>query len=211
MREGAGGAGGPGGDGGGDVREWEAVEAAAREVGPGAGGVLYLPYGAEAGERAPFADVHASAAWLGMSTSTTPAQLLRSVYEGLALAPRECQEALAHEGTLRVCGGAAASDLLCQTLADVTGSVAERPLAQEVGTRGAAAIALCAVSDTGLAGVSASPLGDTDVFRPDPALAAFHDAQFRTFTAVRDALRPGRPALRQLREPRRGAASPDVP
>lgn len=190
MREGAASA---------DVRDWDAVEAAAREVPPGAGGVLYLPYGAEAGERAPFADVNASAAWLGMSTGTTRAQLLRSVYEGLALALRECQQALEHQGTLRVCGGAASSDLLCQTLADVTQCVVERPLAQEVGTRGAAAIALWAISGAGLAEASASLLGASDVFRPDPDLATFHDTQFRTFTAVRDALRPGWPALRELR------------
>ncbi|GAA2071964.1 FGGY-family carbohydrate kinase [Streptomyces albiaxialis] len=177
---------------------WDAVEAEARAVPAGAGGVLYLPYGAEAGERAPFNDVHASAAWLGMSNRTTRGQLLRAVYEGIALNLRECRAALRHTGTLRVCGGAA-SDLLCQILADVTGGTVERPLAQEVGTRGAAALALAAVEGGGPVASASALLGDADVFTPDPAVAGLHAAQSETFTAVRDALRPRWPALRELR------------
>ncbi|MFG3252887.1 FGGY family carbohydrate kinase [Streptomyces sp. NPDC048172] len=183
-----------------DEGGWDAVEAEARAVPAGSGGVLYLPYGAEAGERAPFSDVHASAAWLGLSNGTTRGQLLRAVYEGIALGLRECRDALRHTGPLRVCGGAAASDLLCQILADVTGGAVERPLAQEVGTRGAAALALAALAGSGdLPAASAALLGDADVFTPDPAATALHDAQYATFTAVRDALRPGWPALRELR------------
>ncbi|PXY36720.1 FGGY family carbohydrate kinase [Prauserella flavalba] len=180
-------------------RSWEAIEAEARTVPPGAGGVLYLPYGAEAGERAPFTDPHASAGWLGLSTETTPAQLLRAVYEGLALSLRECREALGVTGTLRLCGGAATSGLLCQILADVTGCTVERASAGELGARGVAAHALAAVSGLDVPTAAERLLGELDVFRPDPGVRDVCDAQFATFVAVRDALRPQWPGLRALR------------
>ncbi|MBK1782691.1 FGGY family carbohydrate kinase [Prauserella cavernicola] len=182
--------------------DWDTIERQAGAVPPGAGGVLYLPYGAESGERAPFADVHASAAWLGLSTETGAGQLLRAVYEGLALSLRECRDALGApgaNGTIRLCGGAATSGLLCQIVADVTGAVVERAVAAEPGARGAAALALRALSGTGLAEAAAAFVGELDVFTPDPEATAAHDAQFRTFTAVRDAVRPHWPALRALR------------
>lgn len=178
---------------------WDPVEAEASSVPAGAGGVLYLPYGAEAGERAPFTDVHASASWLGLSTETTPAQLLRAVYEGLALSLRECQEALGIRGTVRLCGGAATSDLFCRSLADVTGCTVERASAGELGARGVAAHALAAVSDLDLPAAAARLLGRLEVFEPDPNVRDTHDAQFGTFLAVRDAIRPHWRDLRALR------------
>ncbi|WP_052371758.1 FGGY family carbohydrate kinase [Amycolatopsis taiwanensis] len=180
---------------------WHEIEAEARTVGPGAGGVLYLPYGAESGERAPFSDVHASAGWLGLSTATTAAQLLRAVYEGLALSLRECREALAVKGNIRLCGGAAASSLLCQVLADVTGCTIERATADELGARGVGAVGLAALaSSPDVAGAAARLLGELDVFEPDPAAAAFHDRQYATFLAIRDSVRPHWPELRTLRQ-----------
>lgn len=190
-------------------RGWEAVEREAASVPAGAGGVLYLPYGAEAGERAPFTDVHASASWLGLSTETTPAQLLRAVYEGLALSLRECQEALGVSGTLRLCGGAATSGLLCQVLADVTGCTIERASAGELGARGVAAHALAAVAGIDVPAAAARLLGDLEVFEPDPDVRHVHDAQFAAFVAVRDAIRPHWPGLRALRTAGAGAPMPD--
>ncbi|MBB3665157.1 sugar (pentulose or hexulose) kinase [Prauserella sediminis] len=180
-------------------QSWEAVEAEARAVSAGAGGVLYLPYGAEAGERAPFADPHASASWLGLSTETTPGQLLRAVYEGIAFSLRECQEALGVGGTLRLCGGAATSGLLCQILADITGCTIERASAAELGARGVAAHALAAITGTEVQAAAARLLGELDVFRPDPGLRTAYETRFAAFVAVRDAIRPHWPDLRGLR------------
>lgn len=179
---------------------WDEIEAAAREVPAGAGGVLYLPYAAEAGERAPFSDVHASASWLGLSARTTAAQLLRAVYEGVAFSLRECQEALGVEGRIRLCGGAATSGLLCQILADVTSCTVERAQATELGARGVAALAHTAASPgLDLRAAAENLLGEVDTFSPSPRTAALYDAQFRTFTDVRDAIRPHWPQLRNLR------------
>lgn len=179
---------------------WAGVEELAHAAGPGAGGVIYLPYGSPNGERAPFVDRAASASWVGMSVRTTPGQLLRAVYEGLALTLRECLGDPVEGRVLRIAGGSASSDLLCQVLADVSGQLVERSTAPELGARGVAALAMVTgglavdLDDalTALARPAAS-------FRPDPRVRDLHDRQAHTFAAARDALRPIWPSLRELR------------
>ncbi|PPF73446.1 FGGY family carbohydrate kinase [Pseudoclavibacter sp. Z016] len=180
---------------------WAAVELQADVVPPGSGGVIYLPYGAPSGERAPFFDPAASAGWLGMSITTTPAQLLRSVYEGLAYALTECLDMLGLDGDLLVCGGGSESNLLCSVLADVSGRSIVRQQAPEVGARGAATLAL-------LAGEHASSLEDavhmlapaSSTFTPSRERAEIYRDAYTTFIETRDALRPVWPQLRALRE-----------
>ena len=89
---------------------------------PGSGGVLFLPY--LNGERVPFRNEHARGCFVGMNPSTVRADLLRSVLEGVAFNMKlifdEAREyVIIDEMTLL--GGAAASDLFAQMLADVYG------------------------------------------------------------------------------------------
>lgn len=170
--------------------EWARVEAAARDAGPGAGGVLYLPYAADGGERAPFVDPDASAGWLGTSVRTTPGQLLRAVYEGIALSLRECMAALDVGDTVRLCGGGATSALLCQVIADVTGRTVDGGEVAEVGALGVAALA---AEHAGL-DPSGWPL-HTRRYSPEPAARRHYDERYAAFVAVRDALRPHWPRL----------------
>ena len=121
---------------------WETIEARARLSRPGANGVVYLPYASPGGERAPFVDTNASASWMGMSLTTTPEDVLRSVYEGVALSLADCVAHLAMTGDLVVSGGGFRSDLVCEILADVTGQCVVRQSAPEAGARGAAVLAL---------------------------------------------------------------------
>lgn len=192
--------------------DWVVVEKQAVAVPPGSGGVLYLPYGAPSGERAPFFAPDASASWLGMSVTTTAAQLLRSVYEGLAFSLRESTEALGIEGPLLVCGGGSESDLLCAILADVTARDIVRQDEPEVGARGVAMIAMAAVAladDLRDAAQRLRP--STTTFRPDPLRVALYEEAFTLFITTRDALRPHWPGLRQLREHAGSAASSGSP
>ncbi|WP_020501381.1 FGGY family carbohydrate kinase [Sciscionella marina] len=182
-------------------RSWTAVEAEAARVPPGADGVLYLPYGAQSGERAPFHAPEASAGWLGLSTSTSGAALLRAVYEGLAFSLRECQEALGGTGPLRLCGGATTSSLLCQTIAEVTGTTVYRATDEETGARGAAAIALSATEGTELARTAAKLRGEPRRFEPAEERTTDYERRYRIFRSVRDALRPQWSELRKLRGP----------
>jgi len=170
-----------GGWGGGRAEaEREAIEA-----NPGAGGVLYLPYAADGGERAPFVDANASAAWLGTTVRTTRGELLRAVYEGLAMSLRECMDMLNPSGPVRLCGGGATSALLCQILADVTGRTIDRSDIEEVGAHGVAALA---ATHAGLA--LEHWAAGSHSYLPDPALARFYAERFAAFVRVRDAIRP---------------------
>lgn len=185
-------------------RGWSDLERLARTAPPGSGGVIYLPYGSPSGERAPFVDAAASASWVGMNVTTTPAQLLRSVFEGLAFSVAECLDLLDAAERVPVCGGGARSDLLCQLLADVSGRTIVRTTDPEVGARGAATVALVAA---GLAvdleaAVRVFP-ADAVEFAPRPS-AALSSAR-EVFARVRAALRPEWPALRAL-----GRVTPDA-
>ena len=88
-----------------------------------ASGVFFLPYLSPAGERSPFLAPEARGSFHGLTLATTRGDLARAVYEGLCFVIRECLQAAAgdtlHE--VRVCGGGAASDDWCQTIADVLG------------------------------------------------------------------------------------------
>ncbi|MGL4859374.1 MAG: FGGY-family carbohydrate kinase, partial [Enterobacteriaceae bacterium] len=100
------------------------LEQQAATVPAGCDGVLFLPY--LMGERTPLWDPLASGTFLGLSLFHHKGHLYRAVLEGVAFALRdniECgkQGAAALEERLIVVGGAAASDLWMQIIADITG------------------------------------------------------------------------------------------
>lgn len=94
-----------------------------REIGPGADGLLFLPF--LLGERAPIWDSHSSAAFVGLQQQHTPAHLVRSVVEGVCFALRSVLEPLEQAAgavdTLHLSGGFTRSDAALQVLADCLG------------------------------------------------------------------------------------------
>jgi sugar (pentulose or hexulose) kinase len=179
-------------------QNWADVEAEASSSGPG--GVVYLPYGALSGERAPFVDAAASAALLGLSVTTTRAQLLSAVYHGIAMSLRECTEVLGIDRPLSIGGGGATSKLLCQAIADATGRPTARLPGVEVGARGAGALALVGAGLAEDVGAAVTKLADhVETHEPDLARRAYYDDQFAAFRAARDAIRPVWPVLRNLK------------
>lgn len=185
-----------------DTLEWEEVERLVEAQPAGAGGVLYLPYASVSGERAPFVDTNASASWLNLSVRTSAGEMLRAVYEGIALSMRECMDALGVASTepVRLCGGGARSALVCQILADVTGRSVERSTFTELGVRGVAALALVATGHAEDLRAALGSFGDTTRrFDPNIEVRALHDSQAAVFTAVRDAIRSQWAPMRDLR------------
>ena len=83
----------------------------ALEADPGSGGLLFYPY--LMGERAPIWKDYARSMFIGMSISTTRAEMARSVFEGTAFALRHVIETIgkagAGAGMLRITGGGAKS------------------------------------------------------------------------------------------------------
>lgn len=108
------------------------------------GGVVLVP--AFTGLGAPYWDPDARGTILGLSRGTTAAHIARATLEGIALQvadvltamERDCSKRIA---TLRVDGGACASDLLMQLQADFLGVSVERPKNIETTALGAAMLA----------------------------------------------------------------------
>ncbi len=86
-------------------------------------GVIFLPY--LSGERSPHNDVNAKGAFIGLSATTSRADMSRAVMEGVAFALRDCLEVARQNGVVvqstNLCGGGAKSETWRQICADVFG------------------------------------------------------------------------------------------
>ncbi len=126
------------------------VNALAASV-PDSGGVVVVP--AFAGLGAPWWDPHARGAVLGLTRGSTKAHFARATLEGIAQQVADLVEAIEQGGvriaSLRVDGGAAASDLLMQMQADLLGRAVVRPKVLETTAMGAAMLALRGISGAG--------------------------------------------------------------
>lgn len=109
-----------------------------------AGGVVLVP--AFTGLGSPYWDASARGTLLGMTRGTTDAHIARATLEGIACQVVDLATAMERDSghritTLRVDGGAAASDLLMQIQADLLGVRVERPRNVETTAIGAAMMA----------------------------------------------------------------------
>lgn len=116
---------------------------------PGANGVVFLPF--LAGERAPLWNHDVRGAFVGLALEHTSSDLARAVVEGSALALRLLLDAVVSAGAkveeLRVSGGPAASHLLNQAKADITGLPVAVPMVTEAALLGNA---ICAAVGAGI-------------------------------------------------------------
>lgn len=99
------------------------LEKAAQAIPAGSEGLLMLPY--FMGERTPIWDSKARGALLGLTVKHTTAHLYRALMESVGYALRHVMESSgfqsARDAACRIVGGAAASGLWVQILADITG------------------------------------------------------------------------------------------
>jgi glycerol kinase len=105
-------------------------------------GVVFVP--ALTGLGAPHWDPHARGTILGITRGTTRAHLVRATLEAIAFEVRDVLETMPETSSmtsLRVDGGAAANDLLCQLQADQVAVAVERPEIVETTALGAAFLA----------------------------------------------------------------------
>jgi glycerol kinase len=138
-------------------------------------GVVFVP--ALTGLGAPHWDPHARGTILGLTRGTTRAHLVRATLEAITFEVRDVIDTMPSVASMRVDGGAAANDLLCQLQADLLGVAVERPKIVETTALGAAF----------MAGLGTGVWDSTDdlrsswqldrSFTPDP------DAKDRTATA----------------------------
>ncbi|HEU5193290.1 MAG TPA: glycerol kinase GlpK [Methylomirabilota bacterium] len=164
-------------DGLGLVRQAAETQALAESV-EDTGGVYFVP--AFVGLGAPYWDQYARGTIVGVTRGTTRAHLVRAALEAIAWQSRDVLEAMAADArtrlpALKVDGGAAANDFLCQFQADVLDTAVVRPRIIETTALGAAY----------LAGLGAG------VWRSLDTLAERHPID-RTFTPRMDAARRAR-------------------
>lgn len=134
-------------DGLGLIASASETEALARSV-PDSGGVRFVP--ALSGLGAPHWAPDARGLITGLTAGTTKAHLVRATLEAMGEQTADLLAALAADGvpvasppaaSLRVDGGMAANDWLCQDIADATGVALSRPRVIETTALGAAMLA----------------------------------------------------------------------
>ena len=123
-----------------DAAETEAMALAVKDT----GGVYFVP--AFVGLGAPHWDAYARGTIVGITRGTNRHHLVRAALESIAYQTRAVVDAMAHDSgirpeVLRVDGGAARNDFLCQFQADILGIPVERPATTESTALGAAYLA----------------------------------------------------------------------
>jgi len=156
-------------------------------VEPGSGRVLFTPW--LNGERTPVDDHTIRGGFHNLSLSTSRAQMVRAVYEGVAFNSKWLLEAVERFAgrnfdSMAFIGGGANSEQWCQIHADVLGreirQIADPVLAN---VRGAALVTLMAL---GRVTVDEIP-GMVEVrrtFTPDPAVGTVYDHLYAEFVAL---------------------------
>jgi xylulokinase len=152
---------------------------------PGSNGVLFFPW--LNGERTPVDDHRIRGGWINLGLGTKRADLVRAVFEGVALNARwmlvYAEKFTKHRfDALTFIGGGAQSALWCQILADVL----DRPIRQAAeprlaNVRGAAFCAAVALGELRWEDIPAK-VEIAATYRPDPANRGAYDALFDAFT-----------------------------
>ncbi len=152
--------------------------------------ILYLPY--LGGERAPFSDPLARAAFIGMGRNAERGDMYRATLEGVAYAYAHALDALLPErpGAFVLTGGGTRSQVWCQLFADILGlPVAIADDAENVSLRGA----LLAVRFESGCLKSYTPAGyfsTRTILTPNADLLARYAQKYALFRAAYPALKP---------------------
>ena len=168
------------------------LTAEAERWGPGADGLVFLPY--LQGERTPHADPFARGSFTGLSLTHDRGALVRAVLEGVAYGLRDSLELLRGLGvrpeSARVSGGGARSELWLRIVASVLGVPLERPVVEEGAAYGAALLgAVAAGVFAGVEEAVAACVRVRETVEPDPAWQAVYEEGYPRFRALYPALR----------------------
>lgn len=174
-------------------RAFGELVAEAGEVGPGADGLLFLPY--LSGERTPHNDPAAAGAFVGLTARHDLAHLTRAVLEGVAFGLKDGLDVmtgagLGAPGSIRATGGGTQSPLWRQILADVLGADIAVARVAEGAATGAAMLAAVGAGEYDSVGAAVASMVDVEVTeRPSDAVGVYRDLHDR-FRALYPALAP---------------------
>jgi len=167
------------------------IESEAALAQPGSGGVVYHPYLSDAGEKAPFVDPTARAGFVGLDSSHSREHLLRAVYEGVALALRDCAEHLPGDtDRVAMSGGGTRSSFWCQLFADCLDATVSVPAGDELGARGIAAMAAAATGTHPDLETAVDVMTDVENrYTPRPEPVERYDDLYPVYRDLRESLR----------------------
>ncbi len=166
---------------------YDRLNRVAADVAPGANGVIYTPW--LNGERTPVDDHYVRAGFHNLGLGTTRADLVRSVFEGVAYNTRWMQTYVERFAgnrfpSIRFVGGGAQSELWAQILADVMDRPIERVAQPRLANvRGAA---FAAFSALGLLAWSEVPklVEVAGHHHPSPVNRAVYDHHYAAFVSL---------------------------
>ena len=154
--------------------------------------VFFLPY--LMGERSPINDISARGTFTGLTMDTTRADMTQAVLEGVAFAIRDSLEVARSLGldirVSRICGGGAKSPLWRKIMANVCNLTLEQIESEEGPGYGGAMLAAVACGEFPSVEEAARQLVKvTGSEKPDPALTALYEEQYRKFRKIYPALK----------------------
>jgi xylulokinase len=177
------------------------LDAAAAQVGPGADGLIFLPY--LMGERSPWWNPLARGAYVGLAMQHGKPHMARAVLEGVAFGLRQILDALRQQAegitAMRLIGGGGKSPLWRQVLADVFQlPIHMLELKSEATSWGAAVAAGVAIRQYDWS-IAAQRSQVVEVVEPNLANAELYDELLAVYTASYEALAPIYTRLEQVR------------
>jgi sugar (pentulose or hexulose) kinase len=183
--------------------DFDRYEAAAARIGPGAGGLLLVPYWNHV--TSPYWDPLASGIVVGWQHGHRREHLFRAIEEGIAYEHRLAMDGIQAATGERIrehviLGGGSQSDLWCQIMADVLGTTVTRAHTAEATNLGAGI--LCAYGIGWCGSVEQAAAAMTDVaesFQPsEPARALYDDLFSQVYRPLFPAIQPQLQRLWQL-------------
>ena len=153
----------------------------------GKNNVFFLPY--LMGERSPLNDTNARGTFIGMSMDTTRADMVLSVYEGVAFAIRDSVEVARSLGIeiprSFICGGGSKSPLWCRIMANVLGIPLDKPVTEQGPGYGGAMLAMVACGAYASVAECAEKLVTVkETVEPDAELTALYDERYSRFKEI---------------------------
>jgi sugar (pentulose or hexulose) kinase len=173
--------------------DFDRYEAAAREVGPGAGGLVLVPYWNNVMN--PYWDPSATGIVVGWHQGHRREHLFRAIQEGIGYEFRLAMEGIQAAAGERIkeyviLGGGSNSDLWCQIMADVLGATVTRAHTPEATNLGAGILGARGVGwYPSVEEAAAAMTGVAERFQPTDAARALYDQVFT------DVYRPLFPAI----------------
>ena len=156
-------------------------------------GILTLPH--FAGAATPYMDVNSRGAFVGLELTHTPADLYKSIMEGIAYEMRINMERLSEGGIiirgLNATGGCAKSRLWLQMKADILGIPISRMNTDEAGTIGGIMLTGSAVGAyAGLEAAANTLMHTVETFHPNVRMHERYEKHYRRYKKLYEAIRP---------------------